>query len=58
MRGYSMGRKKIQWIEDCGTWECSECGLVWEFNCDGPAENQAYYCPRCGVKLLEESNGK
>jgi uncharacterized paraquat-inducible protein A len=53
-----MGRKKIQWIEDCGTWECSECGLVWEFNCDGPAENQAYYCPRCGVKLLEESNGK
>lgn len=30
-----------------GTWE-AECGAVWTFTEDGPAENNLRFCPECG----------
>ena len=34
-------------------YECSRCGVLWEFN-DGttPEDNEAYFCPKCGKKLI------
>jgi predicted RNA-binding Zn-ribbon protein involved in translation (DUF1610 family) len=45
-----------KWIledDDSNTWRCPQCSLVWEFTADGPLENQAYHCPRCGERLIE-----
>ena len=33
-------------------YECSECGVLWEFNDGTPEDNEAYYCPKCGNKLI------
>ena len=33
-------------------YECSECGVLWEFNDGTPEDNEAYYCPKCGKKLI------
>ena len=33
-------------------YECSRCGVLWEFNDGTPEENEAYYCPKCGAKLI------
>ena len=32
-------------------YECSRCGVLWEFNDGTPEDNEAYFCPRCGKKL-------
>ena len=29
-------------------YECSECGVLWEFNDGTPEDNEAFYCPMCG----------
>lgn len=29
-------------------YECSECGVLWEFNDGSPEDNEAFYCPKCG----------
>lgn len=33
-------------------YECSECGVLWEFNDGSPEDNEAYFCPKCGKKLI------
>ena len=32
-------------------YECSRCGVLWEFNDGTPEDNEAYYCPKCGTKM-------
>ena len=32
-------------------YECSECGVLWEFNEGTPEDNEAYFCPKCGAKM-------
>ena len=32
-------------------YECSECGVLWEFNDGTPEDNEAYFCPKCGTKM-------
>ena len=32
-------------------YECSRCGVLWEFNDGTPEDNEAYFCPKCGVKM-------
>ena len=32
-------------------YECSRCGVLWEFNDGTPEENEAYFCPKCGAKM-------
>lgn len=32
-------------------YECSRCGVLWEFNDGTPEDNEAYFCPKCGIKL-------
>ena len=33
-------------------YECSRCGVLWEFNDGTPEDNEAYFCPKCGTKLI------
>ena len=33
-------------------YECSRCGVLWEFNDGTPEDNEAYFCPKCGKKLI------
>ena len=35
-------------------YECSECGVLWEFNDGTPEDNEAYFCPKCGAKMKGE----
>lgn len=40
--------KFCQWHEEeDGAWNAA-CGLVWQFESDGPEENEMKYCPSCG----------
>ena len=32
-------------------YECSRCGVLWEFNDGTPEDNEAYFCPKCGAKM-------
>ena len=32
-------------------YECSECGVLWEFAEGTPEDNEAYFCPKCGTKM-------
>jgi len=32
-------------------YECSECGVLWEFTDGTPEDNEAYFCPKCGTKM-------
>ena len=44
------------WIifdEELNTWKCSECGMLWMFDTGTPKSNEAYYCPRCGIRLIK-----
>lgn len=36
---------------DSTTWDCSNCGCAWNFECDGVLENNVKYCPECGAKV-------
>ena len=33
-------------------YECSRCGVLWEFTDGTPEDNEAYFCPKCGKKLI------
>ena len=35
-------------------YECSECGVLWEFNDGTPEDNEAYFCPKCGTRMKGE----
>lgn len=35
-------------------YECSECGVLWEFNDGTPEDNEAYFCPKCGARMKGE----
>ena len=35
-------------------YECSRCGVLWEFNDGTPEDNEAYFCPKCGAKMKGE----
>ena len=42
------------WKEDLdGPWETA-CGGAWEFIDDGPEENNCFYCPHCGKRIMVE----
>lgn len=32
-------------------YECSRCGVLWEFNDGSPEDNEAYFCPKCGADM-------
>lgn len=32
-------------------YECSQCGVIWEFTDGTPKENNSYYCPHCGARM-------
>lgn len=40
--------------DDGEQYECSECGVLWEFNDGTPEDNEAYFCPKCGAKMKGE----
>ena len=44
--------------DDGEQYECSECGVLWEFNDGSPEDNEAYYCPKCGAKMKGDSNDR
>ena len=51
--------KEGHWIKhidpfDGEQYECSECGVLWEFNDGTPEDNEAYFCPKCGAKMKGE----
>ena len=37
-------------------YECSECGVLWEFADGTPEDNEAYFCPKCGARMKGEPN--
>ena len=39
-----------------GTWEGS-CGIVWSFIEGGPAENEVWFCPKCGEGVVLGAQG-
>lgn len=39
-------------------YECSRCGVLWEFNDGTPEDNEAYFCPKCGAKMKGERRGE
>jgi len=48
-----------KWKEviDCGEiiyWDCTACGFSLVLSDGTPKENEFYYCPRCGKKLIRE----
>lgn len=44
---------EAHWIKNKdGNYECDNCGVVWQFNDGGPEENEAFYCPKCGFKMV------
>jgi rubredoxin len=48
--------RRVAWElenEDERTWKCSECDYIQIFSEGNPIENEYYYCPKCGVKLLD-----
>lgn len=38
--------------DDKGLWQCSECGNQWVFNTGNPYDNEAWFCPACGAKIV------
>lgn len=39
--------------EDCDIWGCPYCQLDWQFTTGTQRDNSAYYCPRCGKRLID-----
>ena len=41
--------------EKGATWMCNKCALTWKFNNHHlPEDNLMNYCPKCGVRIIEE----
>lgn len=40
---------------DGGSFECSECGEVWELTCGNPSDNHLNFCPNCGRQVVNAS---
>lgn len=38
--------------DDGEIYECDNCGVTWQFTDGGPEENEAFYCPKCGFKMV------
>ena len=38
--------------DDGEIYECDNCGVTWQFNDGGPEENEAFYCPKRGFKMV------
>jgi predicted RNA-binding Zn-ribbon protein involved in translation (DUF1610 family) len=38
--------------DDGEIYECDNCGVTWQFNDGGPEENEAFFCPKCGFKMV------
>lgn len=52
-------REEGHWIPHEGIdgdiqYECSRCGVLWEFNDGTPEDNEAYFCPKCGADMRGE----
>ena len=47
-------RGECHWRETEYSWS-SECGFKWVLEDDGPAANGMHYCPKCGRKLIDDS---
>ena len=41
-------------------YECSECGYLWYLTnlASHPIENDAFYCPYCGVEMESDNNAE
>ena len=48
--------------DDGEIYECDNCGVTWQFTDGGPEENEAFFCPKCGFKMMpkeeEEADGQ
>lgn len=47
-----------RWGEDEGGIWNSECGELFQFDCDGPEENGFKFCPYCGKEMCEVNDEK
>ena len=60
------GRFSGRWIADTNgaytdnedTWECSVCHEPFTLICGTPKDNLYNYCPKCGARLIGESDDK
>lgn len=43
-----------------GYWNSDKCGICWEFQEGGPAQNGCDFCPRCGhkIKIAPQKRGE
>ena len=41
--------------EQYGIYKCSNCGELWQFECDGPKEHGWKCCPHCRAEIKEEA---
>ena len=49
---------RCKWQEtDGGLWE-SSCNNLFEFNADGPKENQFSFCPYCGARIKLQNEAR
>jgi DNA-directed RNA polymerase subunit RPC12/RpoP len=40
--------------EQYGVYKCSNCGELWQFECDGPREHRGTCCPHCRARIKED----
>lgn len=40
--------------EEYGIYKCSNCGELWQFECDGPKEHGWVCCPHCRATIKED----
>ena len=43
--------------DDDDTWECSACQQAWIID-GNPKEHRYHYCPNCGARFTEASDGR
>ena len=43
-------KETCEWWDEDGVWY-SSCGVVFEFTCDGPKENEFHFCYKCGLPI-------
>lgn len=46
-----------KWVlndEDNNVWTCPKCEMDWCCLEDWHYENEMYFCPRCGEKIIDE----